>query len=367
MNIYVAMSGGIDSSFVAYLLKNNLKNNCFSGYNNIEKIIGITMFLGDSCNSVDKVRKICDFLQIDFEVIDLQKEFEKEVIKNFNKEIEKNTTPIPCVECNKKIKLGKLLDYCKSKNSLLATGHYANIIQNSKTDEYEIHKAKDVLKDQTHFLNQINKNNLPYILFPLGKILKSDVYRLSKENGLIDVIEELQQKKYSESQDVCFFQNKTYGEYIKSLNIKQLAGEIRHIATNQILGQHNGLIQYTIGQRQGLGIAWKEPLYVVKKDINNNILYVGKENCLYSNKLSIKNVNLLFNNYNNIVNNNILNCQVCLRDKTPLIEAEIELINNKNNKIDGIVKLKQKARAITSGQNCVFYKGTRLLGGGEIK
>ena len=333
------MSGGIDSSVVAFLLKQQ-------GFN----VAGFTCDLdGAYERPIQQAQNICKKLNIKHYVIDLHKEFKQAIVNEFNKQVMQNITPLPCVWCNKIVKFGFLLDFCRKHNARMATGHYAKIVKNG-SHNYEIYRAKDALKDQTHFLNQINRSVLPDILFPLGDFYKSDVFRIAKQNQLFDIA------KYKESQDVCFFNGKSYEEYIKNICEIEKTGEIRHIKTNDVLGFHNGLCKYTIGQRKGFGVSWTEPLYVVKKDFAKNVLYVGEENTLYSKSLVIKNVNLLADLPNEFA------CAVCLRDKTPFINANVCLQLNNVAKVE----LSHPARAVTNGQFCVFYKGDLLLGGGEI-
>ena len=346
MKVFVAMSGGIDSSTCLYLLKKQ-------GFD----VCGLTLQLDDDYNNpIRKSKSLCERFGIEHIVLDYRKDFKREVVDEFNKQIQSGITPVPCVVCNRKIKLGKLVDFCRQNNAKLATGHYANIVEEKSANkcEYCIYRAKDRLKDQTHFLCDIKKEFLQDLIFPLGNILKSEVFRIAEQNNLVKISE------YKESQEVCFFNEKTYTEYIKSLDISENSGNIIHVRTNQKLGIHNGLLKYTIGQRQGLGIAWTEPLYVVKRDFENNVLYVGEENCLYNDELEIKDINILANE---LYDKNEFNCQVCLRDKTPIIDAIVYRNCDKNT---AKVKLKTKARAVTPGQFCAFYNGNKLLGGGEI-
>lgn len=341
MRVFVAMSGGVDSSVSLFLLKRQ-------GY----EVIGVTLQLGDDYqNPIIKSKQLCKKLDIEHVVIDYRNEFKKEIIEVFNKEILHGLTPVPCVACNRKIKLGKLVDFCMENDAKLATGHYAKLILID--NEYCVCRAKDKLKDQTHFLCSVKKDNLKNIIFPLGDKFKSEVFRIAMDNNLI-VLDE-----YRESQEVCFFNGDTYSEYIKSLGITEHEGLILHVKTNKKIGTHFGLLKYTIGQRQGINVAWTEPLYVVKKDYENNILYVGEEKYLYSKSLNIKNINILSNNFKT----KILNCDVCIRDKTPIVSANVNLDMQMKK---ATVCLNNPARAITPGQMCVFYDKDRLLGGGEI-
>jgi tRNA-specific 2-thiouridylase len=350
-NIYIAMSGGVDSGTSAYLIKQQYPN---------AHVVGITMNLGDFCTgAISKAKRICDWLGVEHRVLDLREQFQTEIINHFHNQIINTITPIPCASCNRQFKFGHVLEYCRKNGAKLATGHYANKVEIN--GQPRITRARDVLKDQTHFIYNIRASALSDILFPLGDYLKAEVFRLATKIGLPYLNSSNQ---YSESQDVCFFGGKTYAEYIKALHLTDegKAGDILHISTGKRLGEHKGLWKYTIGQRQGLGVAWTEPLYVVKKDVINNILFVGEEQTLYTNSLQIAEVNFLVDKTALLDNKNSFDCQVCLRDKTPLIDAKVQVDGTRAE-----VQLCQPARAITPGQACVFYRGEVLLGGGEIK
>ena len=347
MRIGVALSGGVDSSTCLFFLKEQ-------GHD----VFGITLKLTDDYedsegSAIWRSRDLCKRFGLQHFVLDYREEFKREVVDKFHQEIMFGATPVPCVFCNRSIKLGKLVEFCKEKNAKLATGHYARLIAN------KIYRAKDALKDQTHFLCDIKREYLKDLIFPLGDFLKSEVFRIAEKEGLIDV------ERYEESQDVCFLNGKSFKEYVSSFCCKccdsdrdGVAGDVIHIKTRKKLGRHFGLLKYTIGQRQGIGVPWSEPLYVVKRDFKKNILYVGEENCLYSNKLALKHINILADDFADAKH---FSCSVCLRDKTPLIDADIFVEGD-----TGSVLLSKPARAITAGQWCVFYDGELLIGGGEI-
>ena len=339
------MSGGIDSSVCLYLLKQQGLD-----------VKGLTLRLDDEYEGpIKKAKMLCDKFGLEHIVLDYREIFKEKIIKTFNQQVLSGITPVPCVACNRFIKLGLLVEFCQAHDAKLATGHYAVIRECNNANGHErcIFKAKDVLKDQTHFLCSVKKEYLQDIVFPLGDMFKSEVFRIARDNNLVDIA------GYKESQEVCFFNNRTYAEYVKSLNISEKRCEIRHVRTGEKLGECRGLLKYTIGQRQGIGVAWSEPLYVVKKDFQNNVLFVGEENCLYSNVFKVQKINIIANDY---INKEQFECEVCLRDKTPMVSAVVYRQSNG----EAQVKLKGKARAITSGQICAFYDDNMLLGGGEI-
>ncbi|MGL5545303.1 MAG: tRNA 2-thiouridine(34) synthase MnmA, partial [Cetobacterium sp.] len=229
--IAVAMSGGVDSSTVAYLLKKQ-------GYT----IFGVTM---KTCGEEDKdAKRICDDLGIEHYLLDVTKEFGKEVIDYFVDEYSSGRTPNPCMVCNRKIKFGKLIEFAKEKGAeALATGHYANIIDGT------LAIGDDMNKDQVYFLSQIKKENLEYIIFPIGKMEKPAVRELAKDLGV---------RVYAkrDSQEICFVEDGKLKEFLMDKTDGKIGRPGKIVDLNgKTLGKHNGLAFYTIGQRKGLGIA----------------------------------------------------------------------------------------------------------------
>ena len=332
--VLVGMSGGVDSSVSALLLKN-------MGY----EVIGGTMKLLDDENinsSINDAKKVCDKLGIKHYVFDLREEFKNIVISYFISSYQKCETPNPCVICNHYFKFGLFFEKAKDLNcDYISTGHYANI-SNGLLYESNVEN-----KDQSYFLWYIDKNVLPYIILPLSKYKnKDEIRKIAKENGLVNY-----SKK--DSQDICFI-NGNYKDFIKERvnNIK--CGDIT-LKDGQIIGKHDGLINYTIGQRKGLKTSLNKPLYVINFDYKNNKLIVGEENDLYSDILSVKNVNLLVEKLPKSVDAKI-------RSRVDKKEAQIFYKDDKM-----YVKFKEKQRAITSGQSIVFYKNGICLGGGIIE
>jgi tRNA-specific 2-thiouridylase len=339
--IVVAMSGGVDSSVAAALLKK-------AGFD----VVGIMMKFWkegadgkNRCCSIESeklARLVAKKIGIPFYVINAEKEFKKEVVDYFLAEYKRGNTPNPCVVCNKEIKFGLLIKKALSLGAdYLATGHYAQF------KDGKLLKGKDKDKDQSYFLWQLNQKQLERVSFPVGNYTKSEVRALAKKFKLPTA-------ETPESQEVCFIQNKTSDFLKKYLKIKQ--GKIIDI-TGKILGKHKGLWFYTIGQRKALEIP-QGPYYVVSKDFKRNILIVSKdEKDLLSKKLTAKNINFISPQKLPIT------AEIKVRYKSKLAKAKIFSIGK--NKLE--ILFQKPQRAITPGQSVVFYKGEQLLGGGVIE
>lgn len=332
--VVVGMSGGVDSAVTAALLKKE-------GY----QVIGLTMLLNDDFEYGD-AKRVCDDLGIEFHLLDLRDKF-KEIIKDrFLNDYKKGITPNPCVLCNKYIKFGLMYDeLLKYGADYIATGHYA-LIKNGK-----LFKADDKNKDQSYFIYNLTKEQLGKVIFPLANYTKDDVRKLASEFNLTVV-----QKK--ESTDVCFIGKGGFKEYVKN-NIESSSGDIVDINTGEVLGKHKGLMYYTIGQRRGLNIGGTENrLFVCKKDLDNNILYVamGDENdYLLSYECIVEDVNLL--------DELPSECMAKFRYR----QADNKVFVSKMEDGNLLVKYPEGVKAVTPGQACVFYNGDECLGGGIIK
>jgi len=340
--VVVAMSGGVDSSVAATLLKRD-------GFD----VIGVFMkfwqsridtnktdshrFENRCCSSEaeKRARVVAVKLKIPFYVFNFEKEFKAKVVDYFLKEERAGLTPNPCVVCNKEIKFGLLLEKALSLNAdYIATGHYARI----KNDK--LIKGKDGKKDQSYFLWKLNKKILKNILFPVGEYNKIEVKGVAKRFKLpvVDV---------PESQEICFVEN-TLIEFLTKY-LKPKSGDM--VCGGGVVGKHIGLPLYTIGQRKGIGLAGG-PYYVLKKDIKKNILVITKdEKDLYRKELSVKNLNWISN----------ISFPMKVRAKIRYRTKEAVAVVDKNK-----VFFSKPQRAITSGQSIVFYKGQELLGGGII-
>lgn len=320
--VIVAMSGGVDSSVAAAILKDR-------GYD----VVGIFMLMHKNSNPQD-AKAVAKKLKIDFKVMDVRKEFKKRVIDYTLKEYESGNTPNPCVECNKYIKFRFLLEkMAQLKADYIATGHYARI-KNKK-----LFIAKDAKKDQTYFLWTLNQKQLSKILFPLGDYIKEQVRGLAREF-------KLQVFNKKESQDICFTMPRRSPD-----SIGTKAGPILN-TNNKKVGEHKGLAFYTIGQRKGIEISGAKSYYVIRKDFKKNALIVSQsQKDLMQKEMIIKNINWTGGKpYTG-------KCKVKIRSTAPMVSASI-----KGNRII----FDKSQRAITSGQSAVFYLGSELIGGGVI-
>lgn len=268
MKVCVALSGGVDSAVSAYLLKE-------MGY----EVIGLHMInypesTGEDLDDVRKVAKFLDIPLVEKNIIDL---FEKEIINYFYKEYLSGKTPNPCILCNRRIKFGELYNFSKKLNcDFLSTGHFVK--KKNINESFYLCSGKDSAKDQVYFLSRIKKEILKYLLFPLGDYTKDEVRTIARDA-------EIPVFSKKDSQEICFIKDDNYKKFLINRGYKTIAGNIQHI-DGEILGKHKGLAFYTIGQRKGLGISYKEKLYVVKINIEQNTLIVGSKKDLLKKQVS---------------------------------------------------------------------------------
>lgn len=332
------MSGGVDSSAAAYLLKSQ-------GYD----VIGITMHLIDNPKSIDSIndaKRVCEELGIKHVVLDLRDKFKSIVIKNFIDSYKSGVTPNPCCVCNKYFKFGLFYEEAvKLGCDYISTGHYAKIVDG------KLYRADVLEKDQSYFLWGINKEVLNKVILPLQDYNdKEKVRELALKAGI-----SVSNKK--DSQEICFIPNDDYKAFLDSnLDILPKHGDIC-LKDGTVLGKHNGLIYYTVGQRKGLNISYKEPLYVIKLDVENNRLIVGSNDDLFGYDLVAKEVNLLVDNLPDEL-------YAKVRSRGQLKKCVVTFLDD--NKMQ--VKLLENERAITLGQSVVLYdKNNCCLGGGIIE
>jgi len=347
--VFVAMSGGVDSSVAAALLKEK-------DY----EVIGVTMCFNLDilkrkrpicCDrqAIEDARKVAYKLGIRHYVLDFSKVLREKIIKKFSNEYLCARTPNPCIDCNRYIKFGALLEKVfKIGADFLATGHYARI-EKSHCGLYYLKKAKDLTKDQSYFLYYLTQEKLKRIIFPLGELLKSEVREIARKLNLPI-------KDKPASQDICFLPTDNYREFL-SLHFKDKikAGEIVD-KEGKVLGKHKGLCFYTLGQREGLGLGGG-PFYVIKLDKKTNRIVVGKREDTYTGKFFIKKPHFIAEPIKNKV---VLEVKIRYNHK----ETPAEVIP-KDDYLE--VRFFKPQSAVTPGQSAVFYKDDLVLGGGVIE
>ncbi len=351
--VVVAMSGGVDSSVVAALMKDE-------GYD----VKGITLKLYDDSKQPKEGRQCCagqdimdakrvsEKINISHEILYYQKKFKSEVIDSFIDSYAAGETPIPCVQCNQTVKFRDLFKYAKDlRADALITGHYVSRIQNN--GHASMYRAKDFNRDQSYFLFSTTQKQLDYLRFPLGEIDKSETRSIAKKLNL-NVADK------PDSQDICFVPNGDYSSVIKKFRPESFQkGDIIDLNGKKI-GEHQGIINYTIGQRKGIKISSDKPLYVVNINANENKVIVGKKENLEIKEIKLRDLNILAKEeeFNETI-------YIKVRSTGRLLKAKINFLSDYAK-----VEILDKEAGISPGQACVFYSkdsfGDKLLGGGWI-
>ena len=350
--VLVAMSGGVDSSTAAHLLKSR-------GY----EVIGINMRLweegGRCCNLSDTedARRVARKLSIPLYVLNLKKEFEKEVVEYFCWEYLNGRTPNPCIVCNEKIKFGILLKKAKEFGVFfIATGHYAKVEFNPSTKRYCLKKGKDPKKEQSYFLFSLSQRQLSHTIFPLSDLTKEEVRQIAAENNL-----PVHEKK--ESQEVCFISQKNYNEFLKNFfekkGISPFSEGFIVDREGKIVGRHKGIHLFTIGQRKGLAGGREEPFYVVDIDKKKNIITIGTREDVYTHSMQVSKVNWVSIQEPE----KPFYARVKIRSQHPESLAYIYKVTEGKWRVDFL----HPQWAITPGQAAVFYREDTVLGGGWIE
>ena len=337
------MSGGIDSSVAAFLLKEK-------GF----KVIGATLQLWQFIsNRTVKAKRVAEKLDIPHYLFDVEDIFKEKIIDSFCKEYRQGITPNPCIRCNQYIKFEYLLKKAKDLGiEFVATGHYARIEYDKSRKKYLLKKAVDSKKDQSYVLYPLRQNQLKQILLPLGGYTKEEVKKKARELALSAESEK-------ESQEICFIPGNDYRKFLKDwIPEVNCSGSILN-NKGEILGRHSGVAFYTVGQRKGLGISNKEPLYVRALEPKSNTVFVTPEKNLYQDELIARAVSYI--HMKNISEGFMVKAKIRYLHQG----AEANLFPLKGNK--ALVKFEEAQRAITPGQAVVFYDGDIVLGGGIIK
>ncbi len=348
----IAMSGGVDSSVTAYLMKQrgfDCIGVTFRMFDKNDTIFGFDVIDGDK--DIQDAKAICDKLGIPFIAADATGRFRKHVIDNFINTYEKGGTPNPCVECNKHIKFALLNEIAEEYGcDIIATGHYAKV--DSENGRFFIRKADDEKKDQSYFLYSLSQKQLKKVVFPLAEITKDEARVIAEKNGFVNA-----HKK--DSQDTCFISGNDYIEFIHRATGKNYPKGKFIDTTGKVLGIHNGIINYTIGQRKGLGIALGAPAYVKEKNVTDNTVMLSSNDELFKTEIiadkfsfmAIKNID------------GVLRCTAKIRYAHKGAAASVIQIDNTTVKIT----FDEPQRAPAKGQSVVLYDGDKVLGGGTIK
>ena len=351
--VVVAMSGGVDSSVVAALMKEE-------GYN----VTGITLKLYDDAKQSNNGRQCCagqdiidakrvsEKLNIDHKILFYQKKFKTEVVDSFIDSYVAGETPIPCVQCNQTVKFRDLFNYSKElKADVLVTGHYVTRIKND--GQASMYRAKDQSRDQSYFLFSTSKEQLDFLRFPLGEIEKSETRLLAQKLDL-NVADK------PDSQDICFVPNGDYSSVIKKFRPESFKqGKILNLE-GKVIGDHDGIINYTIGQRKGIKISNEIPLYVLNINAEDNTIVVGPKDSLKIKAIKLRNLNILANKseFNNYI-------KIKVRSTGRLLKAKVKIEND-----NAFVEILDDETGVSPGQACVFYNkdnyGDKVLGGGWI-
>lgn len=353
--VMVAMSGGVDSSVAAALLLEQ-------GY----EVCGATLRLFDNgdigindstrtCCSLDDVedaRSVAYKLGIEHYVFNFGLTFKREVIDRFAKAYEKGLTPNPCIDCNRYIKFGKLLERARLlERSLIATGHYVRREYDKGSGRYLLKKAADPSKDQTYVLYVLTQDELAHTLFPLGGMTKGQAREIAQEKGLVNA-------RKPDSQDICFVKDGDYAGFLENVwGVPSKEGAFIY-KDGTSLGRHKGIIHYTIGQRKGLGISYEHPIFVLGKNPETNVVTLGENEDLFSNRLIAEDLNWI------ACGSPTASFNVTAKARYSQREAKATV--HPLSATQALVEFEEKQRAITPGQAVVFYDGDVVVGGGTI-
>ena len=342
--VLAAMSGGVDSSVAAALLVEQ-------GY----EVFGVTLKLhAQSSRAIEDAAKTAQTLGIPHQVINLSKEFYEKVISYFIDQYSHGNTPNPCVVCNKYIKFGLLMEKALAMGmEYITTGHYAAVEYDDHHGRWLLKKSKSSHKDQTYVLYNLTQEQMKHILFPMGEFRDKDQVRQIARKLNIEAAER------PESQEICFITHQTYGEYILKLRPELGKKGLIVDTRGKVLGEHDGVINYTIGQRKGIGVAFGRPMYVVGLDAGNNRVIVGEEADLYSSELTASDVNYISFD----VPEGEMRVTAKIRYGAKEVDAVILPLEGSRAR----VRFSTPQKAVTPGQSVVLYKNDLVVGGGIIE
>ena len=350
----IAMSGGVDSSVAAYLMKQQ-------GFD----CTGVMMKLFDnddfkinenrpccSLEDTEDARNVAYSLGIPFFIYNFTLSFKEQIITRFITAYQNGETPNPCIDCNRYMKFEKLFQRAKSLDmDYIVTGHYARITQNSQTGRYLLKKAIDPTKDQSYVLYAMTQEQLSQTIFPLGELCKSETREIADSQGFINA-------NKRDSQDICFVPDGNYAEFIEQYTNKTYdLGDFVDINGN-VLGQHKGLIRYTVGQRKGLGLSFKNPMYVHSKSADDNTVTLCENDGLFSKTLDVTDFNWIA--YENI------DSPIRVKAKIRYNQTEQWATATQTNENTVHIEFEEPQRAIAKGQAAVLYDNDTVIGGGKI-
>ena len=343
--VCIAMSGGVDSSVAAVLLGQ-------AGY----ALSGIHLRLccaEEKRSDAEDAAAVAQRLGFPFQELDLSDVFQETVIRYFVEEYEAGRTPNPCAACNRAVKFGALLEHALTQGAdYLATGHYARVGYDRSSGRYLLRRAADRSKDQTYFLYMLRQEQLAHVLFPLGELTKEQVRQAAGVQGLVNA-----QKR--DSQDICFVPDGDYARLIERVTGRPAPAGPFLDQEGRVLGQHKGLIRYTLGQHKGLGLSTEEPLYVLKKDAGTNAIQLGPDSALWSRELVADQVNLI----------SVPELVAPMRVTAKTRYSQRESAATAEMLPDGCLRVvfDEPQRAVTPGQAVVLYDGEMVVGGGTIR
>ncbi len=349
--VVIGLSGGVDSAVAAYLLKEQ-------GYD----VIGVMLNLSQndavylrqeggccSLSSVLDARKVAEFLEIPFYVLNYKDVFKEKIVNYFVEDYMSGNTPNPCIECNRHIKFGKFLRNARMLGAnYMATGHYANV--ENINGKFVLKKGIDSKKDQTYMLYTLTQDQLKHVLMPCGNYTKEQIRDIAKGIGM-----DIYNKR--DSEEICFIPDGDHGNFISEIRKVKQGNFIDK--NGKVLGKHKGIVYYTIGQRKGLNLSLGKPGYVIEIREKTNEIVIGNEEEIFFNNVIIDNVNIISGSIHGVPEN----IQAKIRYQSKFCDAKIDIVNDNEAKII----FSEPQRAITRGQSLVFYDGDIVVGGGIIR